>query len=80
MSRQVRPIKVRPLLSLVGMAGGLLTGLSVVVLLHQAEVLYPTRVVAIVGLLGGLLFGILLPTIVRARGIGKINRRFARPG
>ena len=68
-------IRWKPLFSLVGMASGVLLGLSVLVLLHQNGTLYPTRNSVIFAAVGGLLFGIVMPSLMRLRAVSKANKR-----
>lgn len=57
----------RPVLSVLSIIGGLLSGLGVLVLLQQAGVVYPTLIVTILALVLGLVWGIVVPTLVRGR-------------
>ena len=61
-------------LSVVSMAGGIMSGIGVLVLLQQAGSVYPTRNVTILAAVLGLLWGIFLPTLTRTRAL----RRSAR--
>ena len=68
----------RPRISVVGLVGGLLTGIGVIVLLQQYAVVYPTRAVAIEGLVGGLALGLIIPSLLRVFTIRRVNRAIAR--
>ena len=70
-------IRWKPLFSIVGMASGVLLGLSILTLLHQNGTLYPTRMSVIVAAVTGLLFGIVVPSLMRLRAVKKANRRLA---
>lgn len=70
-------IRWKPLFSVVGMASGVLLGLSILVLLHQNGTLYPTRKSVIIAAVAGLLFGIVMPSLMRLRAVSKANKRLA---
>lgn len=65
----------RPRISVVGIVGGLLTGLGGGVLLQQYAVLFPTRRIAIVELAAGLVVGLIVPSLGRAIAVSRYNRR-----
>ena len=73
-------IRWKPLFSLVGMASGVLLGISILVLLHQNGTLYPTRNSVIIAAVAGLLFGIVVPSLMRLRAVSKANKRLAARG
>lgn len=62
---------MKPLFSVVGMLGGVLTGLGVLTMLQQSGTVYPTQNVTVVAAVLGLVWGILLPTLVQGRKIRK---------
>lgn len=68
----------RPRISVVSTLGGPLAGVGVVVLLQQYGVLYLSRAVAIEGLVGGLAVGLLLPSLIRALSVSRVNGAIAR--
>ena len=68
-------IRWKPLFSVVGMASGVLLGLSILVLLHQNGTLYPTRKSVIIAAVAGLLLGIVMPSLMRLRAVNKANKR-----
>jgi hypothetical protein len=68
-------MRIRPVFSLLGMAGGVLSGIGVLVLLQQAGLVYPTRTVAILAVVLGFLWGIALPSLKGARRWRKVERR-----
>jgi hypothetical protein len=67
------PFRLR--VSVVSIAGSLLSSLGVIVLLQQFGVVYPTVAVVIVGLAIGLAFGVLVPSLVRLSGLRRLNAR-----
>ena len=70
-----RRVSFRPLFSIVAVVGGVLGGLGVLTMLHQAGSVYPTRNVAILAAVLGLLWGILVPSFLRWI---LVNRRLAK--
>lgn len=71
-------IRSKPKVSLVGMVSGVMIGISLLALAHQNGSVYPTRNLAIASAVAGLLlFGIVVPSLTRARAVGKANRRIA---
>lgn len=70
-------LRHRPRLSVLGLAGGVLAGIGIVVLLQQYGKVYPTAGVAIAGVVGGLIVGVLVPTLVRMVAVNRANRRLA---
>ena len=62
---------MKPLFSVVGMLGGVLTGIGVLAMLQQSGTVYPTQNVTIVAAVLGLVWGILVPTLVQGRKIRK---------
>ena len=72
--RRVR-VRWKPRLSFVGIGSGILFGISIIVLLQQYGLIFPTRTMGILGLVGGLLLGIVLPTCGRIRALKRAVRR-----
>jgi hypothetical protein len=70
-------VRWRPLISLVGLAGGFLMALGILLLLQQYGVVYPTLPVTIVGLVLGMLVSILIPSLVRIATVNRMNRAIA---
>ena len=70
---RLRRVPWRPRLSLVGLAGGLLLGVGVAVLLQQFAVAPMTRGLAIQGLAGGIVIGFLLPNLMHTLGVLRVN-------
>ena len=70
---RLRRVPWRPRLSFVGLAGGLLFGLGVVVLLQQFGVAPMTRSLAIEGLVGGVVVGFVLPNLMHTLGLLSVN-------
>ncbi len=68
-------VKWRPRFSFLGIVGGMLAGMSGLILLQQYSILYPTRTVGGVVLIGGLVFGVALPSLLRIFAVRRINRR-----
>jgi hypothetical protein len=66
-----------PRITLLGVVSGLLLGASVVVLLQQFAVLFPTLGVAIAGIVLGLLAGVIVPSLARLIPVRRVNRRIA---
>ena len=75
----MRRARWKPRISILGSLGGLLLGLSAVVLLQQYSLLYPTREILIGGLVVGLLVGgLLIPSLFRRIAVRRINRAVSR--
>jgi len=68
----------RPRVSALGLLGGFLSGLGILVLLQQYALVYPTRTVAVTGLVLGLATGIAVPSLIRLRGVRRVNAAVAR--
>jgi hypothetical protein len=68
----------RPRLSAIGLASGVLGGFGVAILLQEYAVLFPTRTVAIAELAIGLALGLVLPSLGRALGVGRVNAALAQ--
>ena len=62
-------MKIRIVISFVGIVGGIMSGLGVLGLLQQAGSVYPTRNVAILAVVLGALWGIALPSLTRTRAV-----------
>jgi hypothetical protein len=73
-----RRVKGRPRFSLTGMVGGVLLGVSALVLLQQQGAVYPTMNTTIGAAVAGLALGVLLPTLFQLRAASKANRRLRR--
>ena len=63
---------MRPYLPLRGIVGGILIGLSAVVLLQQFAVLYPTRGVTAMAIVGAVVIVLVLANIIRASARPKV--------
>jgi hypothetical protein len=69
----------KPVISIIGTIGGLLMGLSAVVLLQQYGKLYPDTNIFIGGLIAGAVVGgVVIPSLTRFRALGRINRAIGR--
>jgi hypothetical protein len=78
-NRPLRPVRWKPRVSGIGTIGGLMMGLSAVVLLQQYGKLYPDRAFLIEALvIGAVLGGLVIPSLVRLRAVGRINAAVAR--
>jgi hypothetical protein len=78
-NQPLRPIAWKPRVSIVGTIGGLMMGLSAVVLLQQYGKLYPDRAFLIESLVAGAVVGgLVVPSLVRLRAVGRINAAVAR--
>ena len=60
-------MKIKIVISFVGVVGGIMSGVGVLSLLQQAGSVYPTRNVAILAVVLGALWGIALPSLTRTR-------------
>ena len=75
----LRPIRWKPRISIIGTIGGLMMGLSAVVLLQQYGKLYPDRAFLIEALVAGAVIGgLVIPSLLRLRAVGRINAAVAR--
>lgn len=74
----LRRVPWRPRISAVSLVGGLLAGAGIVVLLQQYAVAPLTRSLAIEGLVIGLVVGLVLPSLVHAWSVMKVNGAIAR--
>lgn len=63
-----------PRISILGLAGGLLAGAGGGLTLQQFAILYPTTGVMIAELAVGVGIGLVLPSLVRLRGVLAANR------
>ncbi len=78
-SQPLRPIRWKPRISLIGTIGGLMMGLSAVVLLQQYGKLYPDRAFLLESLaVGAVLGGLVIPSLARRRAVARMNRAVAR--
>ena len=59
----------RPYFPLRGIIGGALLGLSIVVLLQQFAVVFPSRSVVLIAVLGGIVLDLLLANLLRASAV-----------
>ncbi|HLX31415.1 MAG TPA: hypothetical protein VKR79_01475 [Gaiellaceae bacterium] len=75
----VVPVRARwtPRISVVGVIGGLLTGLGAGTLLQEYAIVYPSRTWALIYILGGIAFGLAVPSLARVRAVRRWNRRHA---
>ncbi|MEA2646272.1 MAG: hypothetical protein QOE92_1355 [Chloroflexota bacterium] len=75
----LRRVGWKPKLSLMGLLGGLLMGISVMVLLQQLAILYAEREVFLAFSVGGtVLGGIVVPSIFRTIAVNRINAAIQR--
>ena len=61
-------------LSLVAIAGGVLTAIGVLVMLQQQGTVYPTRNVAILTVVLGVVWGVLLPSLAKTMRAASARR------
>jgi hypothetical protein len=70
---QVRPVRWRPRLSVVGIVGGVLTGLGVVGALQQSGRVYPTDSVVVGAVAAGAVAGVVLPSLARLAAVRRLG-------